>query len=68
MSEENETPPVVKPGKQTSEFYVTLAGMLSAGAMLAFGIPVPPEAILATIGVLGSVYTAVRGLVKSKGK
>lgn len=56
----------VKPGKQTSEFYVTLAGMMSAGLMLAFGVPVPPEAILTTIGVLGGVYTAVRGWVKAK--
>lgn len=56
----------VKPGNKTSEFYVTLAGMLSAGLMVAFGVPVPPEAILATIGVLGGIYTGARAWVKGK--
>ena len=53
----------VKPGYQTSEFWV-VAGTIAA---MTFGIPVPPEMAAIVMGVLGSVYTGVRGWVKARG-
>lgn len=53
-----------KSGYKTSEMWI-VAGSIAA---LAFGIPVTPDMAAGVIGVLGTVYTVVRGWVKANAK
>lgn len=55
----------VKPGKSTTEFYIAAGTTISIVVMSLTGIPIPPEVAVGAITAIGSIYTIVRGWIKS---
>lgn len=55
-----------KPGKQTSEFYLSIASILSLLLSNQFGVDLPVESIAISITTIVAVYIAGRSYLKGR--
>ena len=57
---------VVKPGKETTEFYAAVGTVIALVTMMSTGVPIPPDIGTAGIIAISLVYNIVRGWIKSR--